>query len=114
MFLASPIQVERGLKRAWHPQQIDPPRFQQAMNSSSGTHDRFSRRRRRRSSSNIRRSAAVREPCRIRRPSVGSDGCGEKAAAEANQALITYLEDHGVPKEQRLNMVMNNPVLQNR
>jgi hypothetical protein len=36
---------------------------------------------------------------------------GEKAADEVTQALFTYLDDHGVPKQQRLNMIMNNPVL---
>ena len=36
---------------------------------------------------------------------------GEKAATEANEALVTYLADHGVPKDQMLSVVVQNPVL---
>ena len=36
---------------------------------------------------------------------------GEKAASEANAALVTYLADHGVPKDQMLSVVVQNPVL---
>ena len=35
----------------------------------------------------------------------------EKAANEANQALINYLGEHGVAKNQMLSMVVQNPVL---
>jgi hypothetical protein len=35
----------------------------------------------------------------------------EKVADEANRALFTYLDDHGVAKDQRLNILVSNPVL---
>jgi hypothetical protein len=35
----------------------------------------------------------------------------EKAANEANQALINYLGEHGIPRNQMLSMVVQNPVL---
>ena len=38
---------------------------------------------------------------------VGSD----KAAAEANQALVTYLTEHGIPQNQMVDIVWQNPVL---
>ena len=37
---------------------------------------------------------------------------GANAAEEANQAMITYLAGHGVPKNQMVNVVAQNPVLQ--
>jgi hypothetical protein len=36
---------------------------------------------------------------------------GEKAANEANAAMITYLTENGVPRNQQLNVIMQNPVL---
>ncbi len=36
---------------------------------------------------------------------------GEKAANEANAAMIAYLTENGVPRNQQLNVIMQNPVL---
>ena len=36
---------------------------------------------------------------------------GKEDAEAATKALITYLDDHGVARNQRANIIMNNPVL---
>jgi hypothetical protein len=103
-----PQQFEQGLAVL---SEVDPPAFNQAMNILGRTHQIAQA-----------QQAAQQQQAQIQHQQfvnhVQSEDArlvqmvgGEKTANEVNQAFITYLDDHNVPKDQRWDMVMSNPVL---
>ncbi len=103
-----PAQIEQGLALL---SEVDPPAFQRAMNVLQRTNQIVqAQHAARQQESQIQyqnfENDVRSEDARLIKM-VGS----EKAADEANRALISYLDQHGVQKNQRLGVIMNNPVL---
>jgi hypothetical protein len=104
-----PQQFEQGLAVL---AQVDPPAFQQAMNILGRAHTIAQAQ-----VQEQQRQAQVQYQQFENHVRSEDDRLvelfkGDKAKAEAaNQAVLSYLDGHGVPKDQRLSMVMNNPVL---
>jgi hypothetical protein len=102
-----PSRFEEGLAVL---QQVDPPAFQQAMNVLQRTHQIVAA-----------QQAAQQQQQQVQYQQFEQHTrsedvrlvqmVGKEKADEANQAVINYLDQHGVPKNQRLSMIMQNPVL---
>jgi hypothetical protein len=102
-----PAEFNRGLETLL---QIDPPAAQRALNILQRTSQIVSEQQKmaqHNAQLDFQRfeSAVKSEDARL-------EGLiGKAAAAEANQALVSYFNDHGIPRNQYLNTVRQNPVL---
>jgi hypothetical protein len=103
-----PQQFEQGLALL---SQVDPPAFNQAMNILGRTNQIV-----------VAQQAAQQHAQQVQyqqfESEVRSEDArlaemmgGEQQAAAANQAMVSYLAERGVPKNQMMSIVFNNPVL---
>ena len=102
-----PAQFEQGLAIL---QSADPPAFQRAMNVLGRTNQIVqAQQQAQQHNAHLAyqqfESSVKSEDARLEAL------VGREVAQEANQALVTYLSDHGIPRNQHLNTVRQNPVL---